>query len=94
MGAGLEVCSPEALFVYLAEVWGFTDSCKDEETDEDVGPPEQNVFDWSWMCVFAFGCKSVCVHRDECRLYGNSAQNGYTTTITPSPSPSLSQFHL
>lgn len=24
-----------------------------------------------------------CVHCDECRLHGNSDQNGYTTTITP-----------
>lgn len=92
MGAGLEVFSLEAPFLYLQRCEAFTDSCTDEETDKDVGPGAEYVRLEVNVCLCLW--LQECVLCDECRLHGNSDQNGYTTTITPSPSPSLSQFHL
>lgn len=59
MGAGLEVFSLEAPFLYLQRCEASLTAARMRRLTK-MWAPEQNMFDWRWKCVFAFGCKSVC----------------------------------
>lgn len=92
MGVGLEVFSLEAPFMYLQRCEASLTAARMRRLTK-MWAPEQNMFDWRRMCVFAFGCKSVCTVMNVACM-GTVIKMVTLQPLPPSPSPSLSQFHL